>query len=186
MAIGTSLHVLVYLRGSHYCLDMILAEHFPRFLGHLGHHSKILRTQQLNVELGGLQLKSGVDVLETVLVHEYKEDANKRDGDSKVVFPSKSFSGLRALHLSKDCQIRPLLHSLKIIFIVKFSQLQLGGAFVLVQTLFHHLSWEGIFVKVGLIDLIGDAAGDETAWITSCEGVVRATWKLRWHQNACV
>ena len=162
MAIGIS-YVLVYLRRSHCCLCMILAEHFPRFLGHLGYHSKILRTQQLNVELGGLHLERGVDVLETVLVHEYKEDANKRDGDSKIVFPSKSFSGLRALHLSKDCQIRQLLHSLKIIFIVKFSQLQFGGALVLVQTLLHHLSREGICVKVGLIDLIGDAARDETA-----------------------
>lgn len=77
MAIDIFPHVLIYLRGSHFCLNMILAEHFPRFLRHLCHHSKILRTQQLNVELGGLYLEIGVDVLETVLVHEYKEDANK-------------------------------------------------------------------------------------------------------------
>ena len=109
MAIGFSTHVLVYLRGTHRRLDMILAEHFPRFFGHLGDQSKILRTQQLNVELGRLQLESCVNVVETVLVYEYKEDANKRDGDSKVVLLSKSFSGLRALHLSKDCQIWSLL-----------------------------------------------------------------------------
>ena len=41
--------------------------------------------------------------------------------------------------------------------------MQFGGAFVMVQTLTHQFSSEYIFIKVGLIDLIGDAARDETA-----------------------